>query len=93
MEGLIERERAAVQPRLDDPDHGWREADQAVDRASARFGAGAIRPAALVSDQTARDKREQAPGGRHRAPGGPEIAPGGGRKPPTGFPHGSGDLS
>jgi DNA polymerase-4 len=27
---------------------GWREAEQAVDRASARFGAGAVRPAALV---------------------------------------------
>ena len=48
MEGLIDSERAALQPRLDDPDHGWREADRAVDQASARFGAGAVRPAALV---------------------------------------------
>lgn len=32
--------RAAVQPRLDDPDFGWRDADRAVDRASAQPGAG-----------------------------------------------------
>jgi len=50
VEGLIPVERAALQPRLDDPDHGWREADHAVDRASARFGAGAVRPASLVAE-------------------------------------------
>ncbi|MEI2732298.1 MAG: DNA polymerase IV [Dermatophilaceae bacterium] len=50
MEGLVDAERAMIQPRLDDPDHGWRDADRAVDRASARFGAGAVRPAALVHD-------------------------------------------
>jgi len=27
---------------------GWRDADQAVDRAAQRFGAGVVRPAALV---------------------------------------------
>ncbi len=52
MEGLVDAERAAVQPRLDDPDHGWRDADRAVDRASARFGAGAVRPAALVRGES-----------------------------------------
>ena len=31
--------------------HGWREADRAVDRASARFGAGAVRPASLVGER------------------------------------------
>ncbi len=53
LEGLVESERAARQPRLDDPEHGWREADRAVDRASARFGAGAVRPASLVRDPQA----------------------------------------
>ena len=50
LEGLIPVERAAIQPRLDDPDYGWREADHAVDRASARFGPGAVRPASLVAE-------------------------------------------
>jgi DNA polymerase-4 len=42
---------AAGQPQqllLGERPQGWREAEQAVDRASARFGAGAVRPAALV---------------------------------------------
>jgi len=42
---------AALQGLLDEPDHGWRDADRAVDRASARFGAGAVRPASLVPEQ------------------------------------------
>ena len=61
LEGLVERQSAALQPRLDDPDHGWRDADRAVDRASARFGAGAVRPASLVPE--------------HRAPDGPREPP------------------
>ena len=56
MEGLVDVERASRQPRLDDPEQGWREADRAVDRASARFGAGAVRPGSLVSD-----RRRQSP--------------------------------
>lgn len=56
MEGLVDVERASRQPRLDDPDQGWREADRAVDRASARFGAGAVRPGSLVSE-----RRRQSP--------------------------------
>ena len=44
MEGLVEGEGAAIQATLDEPEHGWRDADKAVDRASARFGAGAVRP-------------------------------------------------
>ena len=50
MEGLVEAAHAPVQAMLDEPDHGWRDADRAVDRASARFGAGAVRPASLVRD-------------------------------------------
>jgi DNA polymerase-4 len=48
MEGLVEAEGAPIQGLLDEPDHGWREADRAVDRASARFGAGSVRPASLI---------------------------------------------
>ena len=38
----------AVQLELGGRERGWREADQAVDRASRRFGDGAVRPASLV---------------------------------------------
>jgi DNA polymerase-4 len=48
MEGLMDSDRAPIQGLLDEPEHGWRDADRAVDRASARFGAGAVRPASLV---------------------------------------------
>jgi DNA polymerase IV len=48
MEGLMESDLAPIQGLLDAPEHGWRDADRAVDRASARFGAGAVRPASLV---------------------------------------------
>lgn len=50
LEGLVPVERAPIQSALDDPEHGWREADRAVDRASARFGAGAVRPASLMPE-------------------------------------------
>ncbi|TCO56686.1 DNA polymerase IV [Actinocrispum wychmicini] len=39
----------AEQLLLDRPDSGWREADQAADRARAKFGLGAIRPASLLA--------------------------------------------
>ena len=48
LEGLAE---SAGQPRqlvLGERTHGWREADGAVDRAGARFGAGSVRPATLL---------------------------------------------
>ena len=48
MEGLADSAKAPIQGLLDAPEHGWRDADRAVDRASARFGAGAVRPASLV---------------------------------------------
>jgi DNA polymerase-4 len=52
IEQLVERERAPVQGLLDEPEHGWREADRAVDRASARFGAGSVRPASLLGSRS-----------------------------------------
>jgi DNA polymerase-4 len=48
-ESLVPARQAARQLRLGERDSGWREADQAVDRASRRFGAGAVRPATLVN--------------------------------------------
>jgi DNA polymerase-4 len=51
MEGLMDSDHAPIQGLLDEPEHGWRDADRAVDRASARFGAGTVRPASLVEGE------------------------------------------
>ncbi len=51
VEGLREASASSRQLTLDERPQGWREAEQAVDRASARFGAGAVRPAALVDPE------------------------------------------
>lgn len=48
VEHLVPLDRAPIQARLDEPDHGWRDADRAVDRASARFGRGMVIPASLI---------------------------------------------
>ncbi|HET7399334.1 MAG TPA: DNA polymerase IV [Intrasporangium sp.] len=51
LEGLVGADDVPVQGRLDEPEHGWRDADRAVDRASARFGAGSVRPASLIPER------------------------------------------
>jgi DNA polymerase IV len=51
MEGLATAAGTPIQGLLDQPEHGWRDADRAVDRASARFGAGSVRPASLIGDR------------------------------------------
>lgn len=48
VEGLALAAGVAHQLALDERDSGWREAEQAADRAASRFGAGAVRPATLV---------------------------------------------
>ncbi len=48
VEGLIGIERAYRQPRLTDPERGWREAEQAVDAAVGRFGPAAVQRAILT---------------------------------------------
>jgi DNA polymerase-4 len=48
VEGLVEAARQHRQLTLDERPEGWRQAEQAVDRASARFGAGSVRPATLL---------------------------------------------
>jgi hypothetical protein len=67
MEGLVERDGAPIQATLDEPEHGWREADKAVDQAGARFGAGAVRPAALVRDRDSAPRSAAAAAGAARA--------------------------
>src|SRR3954466_2539119 len=63
-EGLVEADSTARQLELGAPDHGRRDAELAADRASRRFGAGAVRPATLLT-------RGHTPGtgGRRPPPG------------------------
>jgi DNA polymerase-4 len=49
VEGLMPRERVHRQLLLGEREHGWSEAERAIDRAGLRFGAGAIRPASLLT--------------------------------------------
>jgi DNA polymerase IV len=48
VEGLVDRDRVHRQGVLGEPEHGWSDADRAVDRAAARFGTSAVRPASLL---------------------------------------------
>ena len=48
VEGLVPRETVQRQLVLGEREHGWAEADRAVDRAAQRFGSAAVRPAALL---------------------------------------------
>lgn len=48
VERLTDAATTPRQPRLDEPDHGWRDAEQAVDRAAAKYGTAAVRPASLL---------------------------------------------
>jgi DNA polymerase-4 len=49
VEGLLPRERVHRQLVLGEREHGWSDADRAVDRAALRFGSAAVRPASLLS--------------------------------------------
>ena len=49
VEGLVPRETVHRQLVLGEPEHGWSDADRAVDRATLRFGSAAVRPASLLT--------------------------------------------
>jgi len=66
VEGLVDTDEADEQLLLDAPEHGWRDADQAVDKASRRFGTGVVRPAALVPRED--DEPSRPALGRGRGP-------------------------
>ena len=58
VEHLTDAATSHRQLALDERPQGWREAEQAVDRASARFGAGVVRPASLVPEPDDRSKHD-----------------------------------
>jgi DNA polymerase-4 len=54
VEGLAPRSSVYRQLVLGARDHGWAEADQAVDRAVSRFGSAAVQPASLLNPHRGR---------------------------------------
>jgi DNA polymerase IV len=48
VEGLLDSETVTRQLQLGERQHGWEDAERAVDKAVARFGATAVRPATLL---------------------------------------------
>jgi DNA polymerase-4 len=49
VEGIATATAVPAQLQLGAREHGWRDADRAVDEAVRRYGAGAVRPATLVT--------------------------------------------
>lgn len=63
VEGLVDRSDAHLQPELGEPEHGWRDAEQAMDAAVARFGPQAVRRASLTRSRRPDQSSEgKAPG-------------------------------
>ena len=57
LEKLVEATQAPIQGVIGEREHGWREADRAVDRARSRFGSGSVRPASLIEGDTSASAR------------------------------------
>jgi DNA polymerase-4 len=66
VEHLVPAGEQPEQLLLGAPDTGWREAEQAVDRAVRRFGRGAVRPATLVGNADDPRAAPSAPPGELR---------------------------
>ena len=62
--GLVPASAAVTQLALGEPPASWREAERAVDKIARRFGADAVRPAALVPDERDRMRGRIPPAGR-----------------------------
>lgn len=50
VEKLVPKSEAYLQPALDEPERGWAQAEEAMDRAILRFGPKAVRRARLTRD-------------------------------------------
>lgn len=69
-EGVLETDEVESQLVLGAPEHGWREAEEAVDRLAARFGRGSVRPARLITEPASERDGQGPP--RHSRPGLPD---------------------
>jgi DNA polymerase-4 len=65
-EQLVVAAEVPTQLRLDEPEHGWRDAERAADALRSRFGSAAVRPAVLVPPPGSAPGRE--PGARPPGP-------------------------
>jgi DNA polymerase IV len=65
VEGLVPRSTVQRQLVLGEREHGWSDADRAVDRATRRFGSAAVRPASLLAETGARSHRNFSDLGYH----------------------------
>ena len=72
VEGVTTAAGQSRQLLLGERPSGWREADQAVDRAARRFGAGAVKPAALVDQAGDRWSGPASPAGPTGRPPDPD---------------------
>jgi len=68
VEGLVQASGQHRQLLLDERPQGWREAEQATDRAVARFGAHSVQPASLLDGAHVRHPDGHSPG-ETREPG------------------------
>ncbi|MFL6079301.1 MAG: DNA polymerase IV [Ornithinibacter sp.] len=57
LEKLVDAAQAPIQGVIGEREHGWRDADRAVDRARSRFGSGSVRPASLIEGDTSASAR------------------------------------
>ncbi|HEX4060044.1 MAG TPA: DNA polymerase IV [Streptosporangiaceae bacterium] len=71
--GLVPAATSATQLTLDERPTHWREAEQAIDKITHRFGADAVRPAALVPGEVERLRHSEPPEGRPPARPGPPL--------------------
>ncbi len=62
VEGLVDSGGQHRQLLLDERPQGWREAEQATDRAVARFGSHSVRPASLLDAARVRHPDGRSPG-------------------------------
>ncbi|MFM8446526.1 MAG: DNA polymerase IV, partial [Actinomycetota bacterium] len=58
LENLIDENEAVEQLELGERESGWREAQDAIDRAIARFGRGSVQPARLIEEGSQEDESE-----------------------------------
>ncbi len=74
VEGLVDAGGQHRQLLLDERPQGWREAEQATDRAVARFGSHSVRPASLLDAARVRHPDGRSPGDEE-SPGAPGAPP------------------
>jgi DNA polymerase IV len=86
--GLVPASSVATQLVLGEREAPWREAEQAIDKITNRFGTNAVRPAALVPDEHERLSHPRSPRGQPPGNQAPGDQSSDGRPPDGRFPSG-----